>query len=179
MNHKKVICIDLDRTFLIQDTTFVILYSFVLKDFRNRIFPLVMLLLKFDKDIIKNTIIEEFDYSTINWKVNESVLNFIIHKKNLGHKIHLVTGSNYNIAKYIAGKYKVFDFIHTSGPGFKLKGKTKAKYLAKYFGEYEFIYIGDSYKDIFVWKLSDTAYCPRRKIFKFLLLFRILNLNFI
>jgi len=168
------LCVDLDRTLLSKDSTFLII-QYVLKN--NRILLYSLLRSVRSWKLFKKLLIESIDLTEIEWDFNSNIINFIISAKKNGHKVHLVTASNKKVCKFISNRLELFDSIHHSGITLKLKGKRKAEYLNEYFGERNYMYIGDSLHDIFVWRYSIKGFCPRHKFFKFLIFLPFLNIN--
>ena len=72
-------------------------------------------------------------------------------------KIYLVTGTDIKYARMIADELQVFDGVEASNGRVNLVGEKKAQRLCKIFGEGKFDYIGNSYKDLHVWKYCKTA----------------------
>lgn len=167
-------CVDLDRTFIQNDSTLLILV-----DAYRRFSVLSLLSLfwslgwkKFKVYLVQNT-----DLDTLGWRVNLSVLNLIHFKRESGAEIHLVTGSGRELCEFFATKYECFDKVHFSTTEQKLKGNLKSIYLIKIFGYNKFEYIGDSFRDIRVWQAARKGYYPSKYAYKFFLLKRFLNLE--
>jgi hypothetical protein len=97
--------------------------------------------------------------------------------KKLGYQIHLVTASGSKVGRYFYEKYYFFDYLHCSNSQFKLKGRKKASYLKKKFDGTHFIYIGDSFRDIHVWRISSSGFFPKRFFLKFLFAFMFVKIR--
>jgi len=170
----KNICIDLDRTFIKNDSTIVIFRQFIAK---NGIRVLLHDFVLFRVNFLKEFIAERTELEYIDFCVDYDIVRYILELKSLGFQVHLVTGSNSIIANHFFKKFDFFDFLHCSSLNLKLKGRNKANYLKYYFKEEKFIYIGDSYKDIHVWRVSKSGFFPKRFLLKFIFLQKFLGIE--
>jgi phosphoserine phosphatase len=92
---------------------------------------------------------------------NSAVIDFVSQRKSEGAYVMLVTGSHRDIAESVRGQFGFFDEAVGTEYGMNLVGAEKAKYLIDRFGKKGFDYIGDSLRDIPVWKSARNAYCVR------------------
>ncbi len=88
---------------------------------------------------------------------NPAVLDYITTWRSGGGRTALVTAANRHVAERIAGHLGIFDEVHGSDETTNLKGKAKALFLSKHFGDNAFDYIGDADADIPVWQKSHRA----------------------
>lgn len=75
-------------------------------------------------------------------------------RSDAGIKIYLVTGAPYPLALRIAQALPVFDEVWASSRWKNLVGARKARFLVRQFGWRGFHYIGDSWKDVPVWRAA-------------------------
>jgi phosphoserine phosphatase len=87
-----------------------------------------------------------------------------------GWKLYLVTGSSQIYADQIAQELGFFQEALGSVPGVNLAGRVKASFLVKRFGLKQFIYVGDSRKDQYIWEKSSQiiAINPSLRVQKWL-----------
>ena len=151
-----IIAVDLDGTLVKTDMLFETLLGCISNDFKI-IFKVLIVLLFKGRVGLKNYLcdIENIDYSTLPY--NKLVLNKIKIYKQKGYKIFLVTASPTIVGEKINKHLNVFDEVFGSTENVNLKGKTKRDFLNKKFGKNTYIYIGNSYDDVAVWKDSHSA----------------------
>ena len=170
------LCVDLDKTFLVKDSTRQMLlialktisFKKLYTNYRN-----------LGLNQFKEWLFQNIDTAKLDLSNNKSLEQFIYKKINLGYSVYLVTGSSKSICQLVSSKYPYFDKVIHSKPGLKLKGKVKRNLLCQMIGEGNFDYIGDSYKDIYVWLAARNRYAPKKYSFKFFLFNKIIQLKFI
>ncbi|WP_236864738.1 haloacid dehalogenase-like hydrolase [Candidatus Hydrogenosomobacter endosymbioticus] len=143
------ICVDLDGTLLRGSTLPMVarLYLeqrlFLLKDFSSVRWAAV-----------KKSVCSRIDFSGQVFEFRAGLVSFLKERRDCGIKIFLVTGADQKVADEVAGRIGLFhDAIGSDG--FRhLVGRNKARYLAERFGKFRFAYIGDSYRDMFVWRYA-------------------------
>ena len=159
------LCVDLDRTLLVGDSTWLVLLK-ILQSSGSRSIFLKLPTLGWKQ--FKVQAVDAINLDEIKWNIDHNVMGLISKRKNEGFRVHLVTGSGSAISSFIFRRYPCFDSHHHSTKNLKLKGKAKAIYLSEVFGERNFEYVGDSFKDVHVWRVSKSGYFPSRFRFKFL-----------
>jgi 4-hydroxybenzoate polyprenyltransferase len=88
--------------------------------------------------------------------VREDFLGYLNEELAAGREIHLVTAADHSVASSIADRFPIFRSVHGSDQGVNLKGINKAVRLAELFPA-GFVYAGDSYADLPVWKAATAA----------------------
>ncbi len=154
-NRKIPLCVDLDGTLISSD----ILYESVLLLIRKNIlfvFIIPFWVLK-GRLHLKNKLFEYVCPNPEFLPYRTEILHFIEQEKFKGRKIILVTASLKKIAERIAEYMIIFDEVIGSDATINLVGQAKRKKLVELYGENGFDYIGDSHKDIFVWKSARNA----------------------
>jgi hypothetical protein len=108
----------------------------------------------------------DLDYE--HMPINKDLLEYLKEKKAAGHRLLLVTASPQGPAEKIARRVGIFDEVYGSSKTVNLKGRNKAHFLNKKFGEKNYIYVGDSQADLHVWKTSASAVLvnPSKKVRK-------------
>lgn len=146
------LCVDLDGTIIKTD----LLYEsalYLIKKNAFFIFLLPIWLLK-GRYFLKFKLLEYVSPTISSMPYNKDVIEFVIQEKAKGRKIILVTATAQPLADKVAKFLDLFDETIASKNGTNLVGKIKAEHLIKEFGVKGFDYIGDSFKDIFVWKYA-------------------------
>ena len=174
LNIEKNLCVDLDKTFLIHDSSILILISLLKTD---PLETLAICLKSKNMNQAKKILVDKIQLSILEWTINQCLYDFIISKKHSGYKIHLVSGSNIKVCSFIAYRFQIFDSIHCSNMNLHLKGRNKAIYLENLFGYKNFTYIGDAFKDIYVWKVAEHGFFPKSKRFKMFFVKYILKIS--
>lgn len=166
-SESKVLCVDLDGTLIEQDSTRSLLYI----AFSRRPYETLVTILKsrLRASKIKQEISSSGDLESHSWKINETIVQFIIQSRENGIKTWLVTGSHSEVATYFSLRTGLFDGHLNSDDQIKLKGQKKAQTLIKYFGKEKFDYIGDAIKDRHIFKYTNNAFAPIKSKKKMLL----------
>lgn len=154
-NNEIPLCVDLDGTLVATDTLFEsIIGAIKLKPWILFILPFWCLL---GKIYLKNKIgdIYKPDSSTLPFR--DDVIEYLNSEKLQGRKIILATASIQAIADDIAVYTGLFDEALGSSRTFNLLSGNKEKILKERFGFRGYDYIGDSKKDIKVWKSARGA----------------------
>jgi len=149
---KYPLCVDLDGTLIRTDLMFESIFLLIRENFLYFfIIPFWAIRGRYYlKEKLAEYVIPDIDFLPYN----EEVLKIIRQAYDDGRDIYLVTASYYTVAEQIAGKFHFFKDTFASKDGINLVGKTKASFLKELFGTGNFDYIGDSYKDRFVWHIS-------------------------
>lgn len=151
------LCVDLDCTLVKTDT----FYESVVGAVKSN--PALIFVLPFylagGITGIKNKIFDKYPPDPEYLPYNETVINLIEKEREAGRKIFLVTASLQKTADSVAAHVGNFDGAFGSCGNYNLKGKNKAGFLEKKFGNNGFIYVGDSKADLWVWEKSAGAVC--------------------
>jgi len=82
----------------------------------------------------------------------KSVLDFLNEQKKKGRRLILATGSNETLARQVAGRLGLFDDVIASDQTTNRTGPRKLLAIRAQCGPDGFSYIGDSRKDLVIWK---------------------------
>ncbi len=158
--------VDLDGTLIESDLLHLSLYQLVLRH------PLQLWLLPLwlwrGKAAFKQRVGE-----AIGWSINVSQLNYrpalvawLRSQRASGRHIVLATASPDIYAQRIVAHLGLFDEYFASNGALNLIGQKKADALVTRFGKGNFVYAGDSHKDIPVWRVAAAAIpvCPSRSL---------------
>ncbi|WP_298607473.1 UbiA family prenyltransferase [uncultured Thiothrix sp.] len=154
-NLSKILVVDLDGTLLKSDILIENVLIFI-KKHPLKIYQLFFWLLR-GKIELKRKLAEKIDIDVTQLPYNNEVLSLINQRKQLGHKIILATATYKKYAILIADFLKFFDDTIYSETD-NLSGKNKAKRLNQLFGYKKYDYVGNSFKDISIWKSSLISY---------------------
>lgn len=159
INSNKILCVDLDGTFIKSDMLFE---SFFYCFFRD---PLILFICFFwlltgGKRRLKEQLAKRYHFNAEVIPLNKEVVKLIKEKKSSGYEICLVSASWDSIVKSFFLAYPdLFDrYFATSDDKNNLAGNNKADFLTTLFPQ-GFEYVGNSKADMPVWNKSKKAYC--------------------
>ncbi len=147
--------VDLDFSFIKVDSL-VECYIYL---FKTNPWSTLKLLLVLRKGIawFKRSVAEAIDPEDLRFPLNLHVLNLIEEERQKGFKVLLATGADRKIAKKVFEQYGVFDEFISSDGSVNLVGNAKLSAIKNKIGTGKFTYIGDSAKDLPIWKQSERA----------------------
>ncbi len=109
----------------------------------------------------------ELDVTSLPYRTE--LLNYLTQQKAAGRKMILVSAADERIVKRVASHIGLFDASYGSDGHINLKGSTKAKLIKNKIAE-QFVYAGDSFADLQVWKhASGAILCGKAQQFKSIL----------
>lgn len=85
------------------------------------------------------------------------VIGYVRQWRATGRRAMLVTASDQAVAERIGAHLGIFDSVHGSDGSTNLKGPAKAAFLEAQFGRRGFVYIGDTFADLVVWRRAAKA----------------------
>ena len=85
------------------------------------------------------------------------LLEYLLAEYKAGRKIILATGSFYREAEVIAQYLGIFSLVVASDDQKRMIGSRKAHKLRKLLKTDDFIYVGNSFLDLLVWRYSKEA----------------------
>jgi len=107
---------------------------------------------------LKRRLAEHADIDVSLLPYREEVVSFLREERRKGRRVVLATASWRPLALRVADHLGLFDEVIATTDDTNLKGATKAKELARRFGERGFDYLGDSAADMEVWRVAERAY---------------------
>lgn len=151
-DNKYPLCVDLDGTLIRTDIMFESIFLLLRHNFLY-IFIVPFWALRgryYLKEKLAQFVTPDVDLLPYN--------NEVIRLAKKAHEqerdVYLVTASYHTAAEEVARKFPFFRDTFASKDEINLVGKTKAQMLEERFGAGNFDYIGDSYKDRYVWQIS-------------------------
>ena len=149
----KYIFVDLDGTLINTDLLFETFLKFIKRNPLN-IF-LCFLWLAQGKATLKERLAREISLTVENLPYHEQLLEYLIKKKDHGHKLVLATASNSVNAKKISDYLNIFSDIISSDAYTNMKGENKLSAIKDYSEGEPFAYAGDNKADQVIWNEAD------------------------
>ena len=153
--YKFPLCIDLDGTLWPGDCLWLSARKF-LKKSPWKIFHLIIWWLN-DRTVLKHSLVKDMHFNPSHIVFFPSMLEYIQNLKAKGAKLYLITGSDQIIADAIGKHLGIFENSFGSHIGTNMVAQNKAELLNNLFGEKNYIYFGNEWKDRFVWQHSAAA----------------------
>lgn len=150
------LCVDLDGTILRGD----LLWECVAVLLKQRPWTLLLLplwLLR-GRSYLKRQLAARVALQPEALPYRYEVVQFLREQRQAGRSIILVTAADQSLAAQVAAHLGGIDEVFGSDSSRNLKGRAKAEFLSRTFGERAFDYIGDSAADLPVWKIARSAY---------------------
>ena len=149
---KKVLVVDLDGTLIRSDMLYETFWDAIRTDWTNICGSVKAL--RRGRATLKSYLSKKSNVNVETLPYNHEVIEYIREEKKSGVHVALVTATNQTIAKKIAQFLGIFDEVHGTVAGSNLIGRRKEALLVERFGRGAFEYIGDSIRDIPVWRSS-------------------------
>lgn len=155
-NHDKLpLCVDLDGTLVLGDTTWQAVSQLLKRNVFNGIF-LIYWIFK-GRAFLKSQLARYVYLSPRALRYRQNLLSYL--KGQVGQRpIYLVTGTDIGFARVIAEYLGIFNGVEASNGFVNLTKENKRDCLIKKFGRDQFIYIGNSFNDLPVWEASAEAW---------------------
>lgn len=125
------------------------------------------------KSFFKSQIFARYKMSPSNLPLNQQVLKLIYEAKTSGQKVFLATASPAQVAKPVADSLGIFDGLIASSAEVNLKGTKKYREIERICQKESFSYVGDSVKDLAIWKHAAVSYIVSPNLFLRILLWQI------
>ncbi|PIT14344.1 hypothetical protein BGI32_07885 [Snodgrassella alvi] len=155
--------VDLDGTLILTDSLHESLIN-MLKLHPFEIFRLIKVYF-LGKAEFKKFVYERSDFKADNLPYCHELIEYIQHERQQGRKIILATAAYKQIAYKISDFLQCFDEVIATDAQNNLKGVNKFKAIEQKIGR-EFIYIGDDYADLPIWKEASGAIIVGSKVNK-------------
>ncbi len=151
MNFNKVpLCVDLDGT-LIFDNLLKISTRKLLKE-KPLQFIVLLRWLFYGKALFKKYVADQVEVDVECLPYNNELLAWVREEHENGQYVVLCTGSNTKYARSVAEYLRCFDEVLASDDRKNLVGTVKATELCIRYGKKKFDYVGNSFRDIPVWR---------------------------
>ncbi|MFH1061097.1 MAG: haloacid dehalogenase-like hydrolase [Pseudomonadota bacterium] len=155
MAEKPPLCVDLDGTLVLKDTT-GISFGLLLRQSRWHYLSVLAWLLR-GRAHAKQEIARRVDLDPARLPYNQPFLAFLRQERAQGRRLVLATGSDRSIAAKVAQHLGIFDQVLASDGVTNLTAERKAQALVERFGPGGFDYAGDHRKDLPVWRQARLA----------------------
>lgn len=141
------VCVDLDHTLIHTDSLWILLRGVMQYPhlWQEIFWP-------FSRSHMKHKLAQYVRFCPKRLRYHKTLLEDIRTWRKEGRQVLLVTGAPEKIAAQVAHHMAIFTQSVGSTQHLNLSGKIKGQYLKTLFGENKFLYIGDSWKDLFVWR---------------------------
>lgn len=151
---KPVVICDLDGT-LVHENTMRLQVRQAIRNSKLNILRLALCLPR-GKVHFKKKLTEFAPTLAQNPVPNPAIIQLLKQYRKEHYEIHLVSASEHRFVSYLGPKLFTFDGIFGS-TDVNIKGKAKAIFLVRIFGDGGFMYIGDSKSDIHVWRSASSG----------------------
>ena len=149
--NKKILAVDLDNTLIKTDMSFETLV-FVIKNNPLLILKVLYIFILKGKSFAKKYLFENSNIDINDFKINQDIIDFIKKNKKKYIKVILISGSRHEIVRKFYDHTDIFDEYHGSDDNINLVGANKINFINSNYNKITFDYIGDSKKDIPIWK---------------------------
>ena len=156
MDDNKILFVDLDGT-LIQEDLSNLAFSYSLK---NHLFKTLFYLLVFlfkGKPYLKYKVSKDFNIPFENLTFNKAAFDFIREVKNRHRVVYLISGSHQVLVDQMAKYLNFFFESFGTRDNFNMVGSNKVKFIKENLKISDFDYLGNSHKDLPIWKYTKRA----------------------
>ena len=156
MDDNKILFVDLDGTLIKEDLSDVA-FSHSLKNFPFKtLFYLLVFLFK-GKPYLKYKISKDFNIPFKNLTFNKAAFDFIREVKNRNRTVYLISGSHQILVDQMAKYLNIFFESFGTRDNFNMVGSNKVKFIKENLKIHNFDYLGNSHKDLPIWKYTKRA----------------------
>lgn len=153
------IAVDLDGT-LIREESHWVLWCYLWKKNPRQAFSVLGCFLSKGRAAAKEKAVLHCPLDQFKWTLNELLLEKLQGLSQRGVPLILITGAPLSFAKRMAQQVGIFDSVLASTHGHNLVGASKVKALEA-LGYKNFIYVGNSFKDLWIWRYAAQAWIVR------------------
>ena len=156
MNDNKALFVDLDGTLIKEDLSdLAFLHS--LKKFPIKTLFYLFVFLFRGKSYLKNKISKNFVVPFKNLTFNKAAIDFIKEQKNRHRVVYLISGSHQILVDQMSRHLNIFFESFGTKENFNMVGYNKVRFIKENLNIHDFDYLGNSYKDIPIWKYTKKA----------------------
>ena len=156
MDDNKILFVDLDGTLIKEDLS-NLAFSHYLKKYPFRtLFYLLVFLFK-GKPYLKEKISRNFDIPFEILTFNKAAFDFIREVKNRHRVVYLISGSHQILVDQMGRHLNIFFESFGSRDDFNMVGSNKVKFIKENLKIHDFDYLGNSHKDLPIWKYTKRA----------------------
>jgi 4-hydroxybenzoate polyprenyltransferase len=150
------LCVDLDKCLIKTDLFYESLIRLIVLN-PVRAFACIAQLIK-GKSYLKSYVANFVKISTENLPYNDDVIKLINLYKRSGQKVYLTTGTSTVYAQKISDFLGCFDGVLSTTNEYNLVGEKKLTKILELLENKSFDYIGDSIKDMPIWRMAEKSY---------------------
>ena len=156
MDHKKILFVDLDGTLIKEDLS-NLAFKYSLKNYPFKtLFYLLVFLLR-GKPYLKYKISKNFKIPFNNLTFNKAAFDFIRDVKNRHRVVYLISGSHQIIVDQMGKYLNIFFESFGTRDNYNMVGINKVQFIKENLKIYDFDYLGNSNKDLPIWKYTKRA----------------------
>ena len=155
MDENRILFVDLDGTLIREDLSYLAFFNFLKKYPLKLIIYMLIFIIK-GKPYLKEKISKSFEVPIKKLTFNKNALNYIRDVKNRHRVVYLISGSHQILVDQIDQHLKIFFESFGTKNNFNMVGNNKVKFINENLNIIEFDYLGNSKKDLPIWK-----YCKK------------------
>jgi phosphoserine phosphatase len=155
---EKIICVDLDGTLSAGDT--MVIGGWQLFRRRPWLAPMFLFWHLWGRAALKREIAKRVPFDPATLVYNRELIAWLKQQRAAGARLVLASGSDESVVAAVTAHLGLFDEFYGSDGKTNLTGPYKAAFLASRFPH--FAYVGDSLKDLAVWRRADACYLAGR-----------------
>ncbi len=149
-----VLCVDLDGTLSKGDSTVRQGWRLVLT--RPWLAPAIACWTRKGRARLKHELARRVPYDGVSWRYNRALIAWLRERRADGRRLVLASGSDRRVVAEVARHLDLFDEFLASDGETNFAGASKAAGLAARFGAFD--YVGNSRKDVAVWRRARDCY---------------------
>jgi len=156
MEDNKILFVDLDGTLIKEDLS-DLAFVYSLKNYPFKTLFYLFIFLFRGKPYLKENISKNFTVPFANLTFNKAALNFVKEEKNKHTVIYLISGSHQILVDQMDKFLNHFLESFGTKDNFNMVGSNKVKFIKENLKIYDFDYLGNSHKDLPIWKYTKRA----------------------
>ena len=156
MNDHRALFVDLDGTLIKEDLS-DLAFSHSLKNFPIRTLFYLFIFLFRGKAYLKDKISKDFVIPFKSLNFNKTAFDFIKQEKNHQRIIYLISGSHQILVNQMDRHLNIFFKSFGTRDNFNMVGMNKVKFIKENLKINDFNYLGNSHKDLPIWKYTKRA----------------------
>ena len=156
MEDNKILFVDLDGTLIKEDLS-DLAFSHSLKKYPFKtLFYLFIFFFK-GKPYLKEKISKNFKIPFANLTFNKAALDFVKEEKNKHRVVYLISGSHQTLVDQMNKFLNLFYESFGTKNNFNMVGSNKVQFIKDNLKIYDYDYLGNSHKDLPIWKYTKRA----------------------
>jgi len=156
MDDNKILFVDLDGTLIKEDLS-DLAFSHSLKNFPFKTLLYLLVFLFKGKPYLKYKISKDFTIPFENLTFNKAAFDFIREVKNRHRVVYLISGSHQILVDQMGDYLNIFFESFGTRDNFNMVGSNKVQFIKENLKINNFDYLGNSYKDLPIWKYTKLA----------------------